>query len=84
MRCCYPDRWPLDPNPIIYCRYFVCRDVSCDKQVVGVAVADTPEGPFKPLGEAPFIAQVNKSIACARRQAGIHGLVGSCWGVVSR
>lgn len=49
-----PDQAPY------FVMYFVCRDVSCDKQVVGVAVADTPEGPFKPLGEAPFIAQASK------------------------
>ena len=62
----------------------MCRDVSCDKQVVGVAVADAPEGPFKPLGEAPFIAQVNKRIALASQHAGMYGLQGSCWGLESR
>eukprot|EP00891_Asterochloris_glomerata_P006496 jgi/Astpho2/6496/fgenesh1_pg.00096_%23_25_t len=50
-----PDQAPY------FVMYFVCRDVSCDKQVVGVAVADTPEGPFKPLGEAPFIAQIQRA-----------------------
>ena len=62
----------------------MCRDVSCDKQVVGVAVADTPEGPFKPLGEAPFIAQVNKEVAWARRHAGMLQLQGSSWGLALR
>lgn len=37
--------------------YFVSRDTASDKQCIGVATSDTPQGPFTPAGDKPFICQ---------------------------
>ncbi len=37
--------------------YFTARDSESDKQCIGVATSDKPEGPFSGVGDEPFICQ---------------------------
>lgn len=39
--------------------YFTTRDAESDKQCIGVATSDTPEGPFEP-DDKPFICQLDQ------------------------
>jgi beta-xylosidase len=38
--------------------YFTARDAASDRQCIGVATSDTPEGQFKYVGDKPLICQV--------------------------
>jgi beta-xylosidase len=40
--------------------YFTARDAASDKQCIGVATSDKPEGPFKDEGDKPFICQADQ------------------------
>lgn len=40
--------------------YYTARDKQADKQCIGLAVADSPEGRFKDPNDAPFICQVSQ------------------------
>ncbi len=42
-----------------YVMYFTTRDAASDKQCVGVATSDKPEGPFKPRDDKAFICQAD-------------------------
>ena len=35
--------------------HYVARDRASDRQCVGVALSDTPDGPFRPVGDAPLV-----------------------------
>lgn len=37
--------------------YFTARDIASDKQCIGVATAEAPEGPFFGVGDGPLICQ---------------------------
>ena len=39
--------------------YFTARDAASDKQCIGAATSNTPEGPFKYVGDKPLICQVD-------------------------
>jgi beta-xylosidase len=39
--------------------YFVARDTASDKQCIGAATSDKPEGPFKGAGDKPLICQAD-------------------------
>ncbi len=41
-----------------YLLYFTARDKTIDKQCIGVAVANKPEGPFKDVSSQPLVCQV--------------------------
>jgi beta-xylosidase len=43
-----------------YNLYFTARDKTADRQCIGVAVADAPEGKFKDESDAPLICQVEE------------------------
>ncbi|MFN8496321.1 MAG: glycoside hydrolase family 43 protein [Anaerolineae bacterium] len=43
-----------------YVMYFVTRDTASDKQCIGLATSDKPEGPFKARDDKPFICQVDE------------------------
>ena len=43
-----------------YNLYFTARDKAADRQCIGVAVSDKPEGKFKDDGDAPLICQVEE------------------------
>jgi arabinan endo-1,5-alpha-L-arabinosidase len=40
--------------------YFTARDTASDKQCIGVATSDKPEGPFKGVGDKAFICQSDR------------------------
>jgi len=42
-----------------YLMYYTARDKESDKQCVGVAVSDKPEGKFKDTNDKPFVCQSN-------------------------
>lgn len=43
-----------------YNLYFTARDKAADKQCIGVAVSDKPEGKFMPVGNEPLVCQVEE------------------------
>lgn len=43
-----------------YNLYFTARDKAADKQCIGVAVSDKPEGKFKPVGDTALVCQVEE------------------------
>lgn len=43
-----------------YVLYFTARDKEADRQCIGVAVSDKPEGKFRPAGDAPLVCQVQE------------------------
>jgi multiple sugar transport system substrate-binding protein len=43
-----------------YVMYYVTRDEASDKQCVGVATSDNPEGKFKDTNDQPFVCQVDQ------------------------
>jgi beta-xylosidase len=51
--------WAPEVMPIgdQFVMYYTARDKTSDKQCVGVAVSDTPEGKFKDTNNAPFVCQ---------------------------
>ncbi len=78
-----------------YLMYFTSRDEATDKQCIGVATADDPEGPFRTTGtanEKAFICQAQEggSIdpASFTDDDGSHYLLwkndGNCCGIVTR
>jgi beta-xylosidase len=40
--------------------YITARDKTADRQCIGVAVSDTPDGRFTPVGDAPLVCQVDE------------------------
>ncbi|NJO81916.1 MAG: family 43 glycosylhydrolase [Blastochloris sp.] len=38
--------------------YFTARDTASDRQCIGAATSDSPDGPFLPAGDSPLICQV--------------------------
>jgi beta-xylosidase len=40
--------------------YFTARDRESNRQCIGVAVSDAPDGRFQPIGDAPFICQADE------------------------
>lgn len=38
-----------------YTMHYTARDRASDKQCVGVALSDSPDGPFRPVGDGPLI-----------------------------
>jgi beta-xylosidase len=51
--------WAPDANTFdggeSFVMYFTARDAASDKQCIGLATSDAPEGPFRDPGDAPFI-----------------------------
>ncbi|HZB96473.1 MAG TPA: glycoside hydrolase family 43 protein, partial [Herpetosiphonaceae bacterium] len=43
-----------------YVMYFTARDTTSNKQCVGVATGDKPEGPFKSTQNKPFVCQLDE------------------------
>ncbi len=43
-----------------YRMYFTARDTASNKQCVGVATSDKPEGPFKSTKDKPFVCQLGE------------------------
>lgn len=43
-----------------YVMYFTARDLESDKQCIGVATSDSPEGPFTDSSEQAFICQLDQ------------------------
>jgi beta-xylosidase len=43
-----------------YLLYYTARDRESNRQCIGLAVADSPEGPFRDRSEEPFICQVSE------------------------
>ena len=54
-----PEVWPSADGKT-YVMYFVSRDLASDKQCVGAATSDKPDGPFKAQNDKPFICQVDQ------------------------
>ena len=48
--------------------FFVARDRDSDKQAVGVATSQRPEGPYQPVSTKPLINQVAARSAALRRK----------------
>lgn len=46
-------------NGKTYTMYFTARDAASNKQCIGVAASDKPEGPFQGVGDKPFICQAD-------------------------
>lgn len=46
-----------------YVLYFVTWDIDADRQAIGVATSQNPEGPYQPTDSKPLISQVN-ALAC--------------------
>ena len=40
-----------------YQMYYTTRDIATDRQCIGVAVSQTPAGPFTPVGNGPLVCQ---------------------------
>jgi beta-xylosidase len=40
-----------------YLLYYTARDKTSDRQCIGLAISDAPEGPFRDRSDAPFICQ---------------------------
>src|SRR5690606_41460498 len=38
-----------------YALYYTARDATSPRQCIGLALSDTPDGPFEPVGDDPFI-----------------------------
>jgi beta-xylosidase len=43
-----------------YVMYFTARSKEADRQCIGVAVAERPEGRYRPVGDAPLVCQVEE------------------------
>ncbi len=54
-----PEVWPT-ADAKTYVMYFVSRDTASDKQCVGLATSDKPDGPFKAQDDKPFICQTDQ------------------------
>ena len=54
-----PEVTTYDDNKT-FMMYFVSRDRASDKQCIGAATSDNPEGPFKPVGDKALICQVDQ------------------------
>ncbi|KAK9802632.1 hypothetical protein WJX73_008060 [Symbiochloris irregularis] len=53
-------RVQLPGQPDYFVLYHVARDHASDKQALGQAVSSTPDGPFEPRGDVPFLNQVEQ------------------------
>jgi len=40
--------------------YYTARDAASEKQCIGAATSDKPEGPFNPVGDTPLICQLDQ------------------------
>ena len=52
-----------------YALYYTARDATTPRQCIGLALSDTPEGPFVPVGDDPFV--------CPNGEAGTQDLGGA-------
>jgi beta-xylosidase len=56
--------WAPDVSPAAdgktFVMYFTARDDASNKQCIGVATSDTPEGPFQFAGDKPLVCQVDQ------------------------
>lgn len=43
-----------------YLLYFTARDRESNRQCIGLAISDAPDGPFRDMSDAPFICQANE------------------------
>ncbi|MBC8172215.1 MAG: family 43 glycosylhydrolase, partial [Anaerolineae bacterium] len=43
-----------------YLLYYTARDKTTDRQCIGLAISDAPEGPFRDHNDAPFICQAEE------------------------
>lgn len=57
-----PDVWAPEVLRIgdEYLMYYTARDRASGRQCIGLAVSDSPAGPFRDRSEAPFICQVDE------------------------
>lgn len=57
-----PNVWAPEVLPMNgqFLLYYTARDKTSDRQCIGLAVSESPDGPFRDRSDAPFICQVDQ------------------------